>query len=236
MCGRHISESNLEILAYEPSPLGLLCLRRRELLAQRGTIVTEVTLNHEFLMSSLYTDSERALARTAIEMHSGDSLRVLVGGLGLGYTVHETLQSNRVARVEVVELLPQVIDWLARGLIPLSTDLQNEPRLVVTQGDAYGRLAGPPDDLLDVILIDVDHSPDERLGEQSQAFYTKPGLLAARRHLSSGGVLGVWSYAESSQFSDALHDVFEQVDVESVTFHNCLIDQECTDWLFFARG
>ena len=59
-----MSELNLEILAYEPSPLGLLCLRRRELLSQPGTIVTEVTLNHEFLMSSLYTDSERARQTT----------------------------------------------------------------------------------------------------------------------------------------------------------------------------
>ena len=54
-----MSKSNLEILAYEESPLGVLCLRRRELLSQPGTIVTEVTLNHEFLMSSLYTESEQ---------------------------------------------------------------------------------------------------------------------------------------------------------------------------------
>ncbi len=94
-----MSKSNLEILAYEPSPLGPLCLRRRELLSQPGTIVTEVTLNHEFLMSSLYTDSERALARTALEMHTGENLRVLVGGLGLGYTAREALLSDRVARV-----------------------------------------------------------------------------------------------------------------------------------------
>ncbi len=94
-----MSKSNLEILAYEPSPLGLLCLRRRELLSQPGTIVTEVTLDHEFLMSSLYTDSERALARMALQMHSGAELRVLVGGLGLGYTAREALQSQRVAQV-----------------------------------------------------------------------------------------------------------------------------------------
>lgn len=81
-----MSKLNLEILAYEQTPLGLLCLRRRELLSQPGTMVTEVTLNHEFLMSSLYTDSEQVLARTAIELHVGDNLSVLVGGLGLGYT------------------------------------------------------------------------------------------------------------------------------------------------------
>ncbi len=243
-----MSDSNLEILAYEPSPLGLLCLRRRELLSEPGTIVTEVTLNHEFLMSSLYTDSERALARTALEMHSGDHLRVLVGGLGLGYTAREALLPERVARVEVVELLPQVIDWLARGLVPLSSELCREmgdamgdeigkaPRLVVTQGDVYRRLAGPPDDLLDVILIDVDHSPEERLAEESVSFYTTQGLLAARRHLAADGVLAVWSYAESSPFADALREVFEQVRVEPVTYDNRLIDQQQTDWLFFARG
>ena len=79
-----MSNVKLEILAHEESPLGLLCLRRRELLSEPGTIVTEVTLNHEFLMSSLYTDSEQALARIALEMNPGNDLRVLVGGLGLG--------------------------------------------------------------------------------------------------------------------------------------------------------
>jgi spermidine synthase len=231
-----MSDLKLEILAHEMSPLGLLCLRRRESLSQPGTIVTEVTLNHEFLMSSLYTDSERALARTAMQMHEGEDLRVLVGGLGLGYTAHETLLADRVAGVEVVELLPQVIDWLANGLMPLSSELRDERRLVVTQGDVYRRLAGPADDLFDVILIDVDHSPEERLGEGSISFYTTPGLLAVRRHLAADGVLAVWSYAESSPFANALRTVFEQVLVEPVTYNNHLIDQQRTDWLFFARG
>ncbi len=160
----------------------------------------------------------------------------MVGGLGLGYTVHETLLADRVARVEVVELLSQVIDWLANGLMPLSSELRDERRLVVTQGDVYRRLAGPADDLFDVILIDVDHSPEERLGEGSISFYTTPGLLAVRRHLAADGVLAVWSYAESSPFANALRTVFEQVLVEPVTYNNHLIDQQRTDWLFFARG
>jgi spermidine synthase len=231
-----MSKLNLEILAYEESLLGLLCLRRRELLSQPGTIVTEVTLNHEFLMSSLYTDSEQALARMALEMHSGDDLQVLVGGLGLGYTAHEALLSDRVSQVEVVELLPQVIDWLERGLVPLSSELCDEPRMVVTEGDVYGRLAGPPGDLLDLILIDVDHSPQERLGEGSISFYTEQGLLAARQHLATDGVLGVWSYAESSPFADALRTVFDHVRVEPVSHENRLIDEQQTDWLFFAHG
>ena len=156
-----MSDLHFEILAHEMTPLGVLCLRRRELLCEPGTIVTEVTLNHEFLMSSLYTDSERALARTAMQMHAGADLRVLVGGLGLGYTAREALLSERVAGVEVVELLPPVIDWLRNDLVPLSCELRDERRLVITPGDVFRRLRGPADDLFDVILIDVDHSPED---------------------------------------------------------------------------
>jgi hypothetical protein len=87
-----------------------------------------------------------------------------------------------------------------------------------------------------VILIDVDHSPQERLGEESVSFYTPEGLQAARRHLATDGVLGVWSYAESSPFADALHAVFDHVRIEPITYDNQLIHQQQTDWLFFARG
>lgn len=225
---------NLEILAFEPSPLGLLCLRRRELLSQPGTIVTEVTLNHEFLMSSLYTDSEQALARMALEFHAGNHLRVLVGGLGLGYTARETLQSDRVAEVEVAELLPQVIGWLQQGLVPLSSELLSDSRLHLRESDVYARLLGPVDRQYDLILIDVDHSPDERLGAESASFYSEPGLLAARQHLTEEGVLAVWSYAESSPFAEALSTVFSKVHVEPITYDNQLIGERRTDWLFFA--
>lgn len=231
--------SNLEILAYEESPLGPLCLRRRELLSQPGVVVTEVTLDHEFLMSSLYTDSEETLARLALERVGGNRLSVLVGGLGLGYTAYEALKSNRVAQVEVIDLLPQVIGWMRDGFVPLSDDLTRETavgRLKLTQGDAYARLAEPPIEKFDAILIDIDHSPDERLDEDNSVpFYTVAGLRAAAQHLTPGGVLAVWSYAESGPFADALREVFDDVHVEPVSYDNEMIHERRTDWLFFAR-
>ncbi len=229
-----MSKLNFEVLAYEQTPLGLLFLRRRELLSQPGTIVTEVTLNNEFLMSSLYTDSERVLAEHGLELHGSDQLKVLVGGLGLGYTAQAALKSNRVVQLEVVELLPQVIRWTRDGLVPLSSELNNEPRLKISQGDVYRRLQEPPAEQFDLILIDVDHSPDERLAEENVSFYTDAGLQAARQHLNQNGVLAVWSYAESSPFADAMRQVFENVSVVPVTYHNALIDETRTDWLFFA--
>ena len=231
-----MSPINLEILAYEPSPLGMLCLRRREMLSRPGTIVTEVTLNHEFLMSSYHTASERALALSAIAMHGGKNLRVLVGGLGLGYTAREVLTSDNVGSLEVVELLPQVIDWLEQGLVPTSEELQSDERLAIVAGDVYARLAKPPEKTYDLILIDVDHSPDDQLSDANAPFYTEAGLAAAKQHLSAHGVLAVWSYAESSPFADALRRVFSEVAIEEVTFENEHIHEQQTDWLFFARG
>ena len=226
---------SFEILAYDDTPLGPLCLRRRELLSRPGTVVTEVTLNHEFLMSSYITDSERALSRVALGLHRGSQLDVLVGGLGLGYTAFEALASDRVARVEVVELLSQVMGWLNDDLIPLAAQLKGDPRLLVTAADVYALLAQPPQRTHDLVLIDVDHSPDERLGGASAAFYTRDGLLRAKEHLKPGGILGVWSYAEHSDFASALRAVFRHVHVESVTVLNDLVDEMQTDWLFFAR-
>jgi spermidine synthase len=230
-----MTASNLDILAYEDTPLGPLCLRRRTLLSSPGTVVTEITLDHAFLMSSYSTASERALAAVALEMHGGTELRVMIGGLGLGHTAHAALESSRVGRVEVMELLPQVIAWLQRGLLPLSGALLEDPRFVPVAGDVYARLAAPPAQRSDLILIDVDHSPEQRLGKDNAAFYTEAGLTSAREHLAPGGILGVWSYAESSEFSRALRQVFATVRVEPVTSFNELADEETTDWLFFAR-
>lgn len=223
------------MLAYEETPLGPICLRRRELLSQPGVVVTEVTLNHEFLMSSLYTDSEEALSRFAIQMHGGDQLRVMVAGLGLGYSASEALKSDHVEQVEVVELLPQVIGWMRDGLVPLSGCLTDEPRLQINQADAYSILASPAEKQYDVIVIDIDHSPDDRLGAgESFTFYSTEGLAAAKKHLSPGGVLGVWSYAESSPFADALRSSFNTVRIEPITHQNELVHEQHTDWLFFA--
>lgn len=231
-----MSYSNLEVLAYEPSPIGMICLRRRELLSEPGTVVTEITVDHEFLMSSVTTDSERALARIGLEMHGGEALDVLVGGLGLGYTAREVLASPRVAQLEVIELLPQVIDWLERGLVPLSDELQADARLAIRQDDVFARLSARAEHRYDLVLIDVDHSPEERLAEGDRSFYGEAGLLAVKAHLAPGGVLGLWSYAESPAFVAELESAFDEVRVERITFVNRALEEEETNWLFFARG
>lgn len=231
----------IEILAYEPTLLGILCLRRRESVSNPGTIITEVTLNHEFLMSSYLTASERELAGSGLRRATtstglkSDCLKVLVGGLGLGYTAAEALKSERVAVVEVVEFLPEVVRWLNDDLIPLADQLKNDERLKITHGDIYATLTEPAKRTFDLVLIDVDHSPEDVLGDQSHGFYTEEGLSKARTHLSPAGVIGIWSYAADTPLLEKMKLVFDEVDVEEVTVWNDLINEQQTDWLFFGR-
>ena len=91
-----------------------------------------------------------------------------------------------------------------------------------------------PTEQFDLIVIDVDHSPVDQLGEEDHVFYTKAGLLKAKAHLRKKGVLAVWSYAESSEFSEALRNTFTTVHVEPITTLNTLVDHQQTDWLFFG--
>ena len=230
-----MSDLDFEVLASEDGPLGMIWLRRRALPSRPDTRITEIMINHELLMSSQNTASERALASRSLERHAGSELRVLIGGLGLGYTAFEALRSPRVAQVEVVELLPPVVDWMRHGQVPLSPELNRDARFKVRQGDVYARLARAPRWHYDLILIDVDHSPDERLGPDNASFYTPEGLERAKAHLAEGGVLGVWSYAESSPFADALRKVFAQVEIEAVHFDNALTAEHESNWLFIAH-
>jgi spermidine synthase len=230
-----MAPSNLEILAYEDTPLGPLCLRRRELLSSPGTVITEVTLNHEFLMSSYHTASEVALADLALDMHPGRALSVLVGGLGLGYTAHAALTSPRVSRVEVVELLPEVIAWLEDDLVPLAATLKADERFVVRQGDVFVRLSETPSDRFDLTLVDVDHAPDSLLSQANSGFYTAHGLERASWHLTPGGVLAVWSSAENPDFVRMLEGTFAEVRAVPVSFFNDLVHEEVTDWIFLGR-
>ena len=226
---------SLEILESVETPIGLLCLRRRELLSRPGTIVTEVTLNHEFLMSSYNTASEDALASLGIEWHGGEDLSVLVGGLGLGYTAQAALEYSRVERVDVIEFLPEVISWIPRGLVPLAEKLSQEPRFSVSQDDFFKYLAAPAPRSYGIILIDIDHSPDENLDPENLGFYTVESLRQVRSHLDQGGVLAVWSSAANDDFVTSLREVFSEVRVEAVKWHNELIDEDQCDFVFLAR-
>ncbi len=227
-----------EELDYCVTPMGELSLRRRRFLAL-DIDVLEVKLGEEFLMSSLFTVGERALATLALEWARGDGLDVLVGGLGLGYTAAAALDDPRVRSLTVVDALEAVIGWHQRGLVDLGTRLAGDPRCRLTQGDFYARFDGeaPAEAAaLDVILLDIDHSPRALLHPDHARFYSIEGLQALARHLRPGGVFAMWSDAgPDAGFERVLGAAFGQSEARVVTFHNPLQDRRASCTIYLAR-
>lgn len=231
-----------EELDYRPTPIGALSLRRRRELSL-GVEVYEIKLGDEFLMSSLFTASEIALARLGLAGLPGGRLEVVVGGLGLGYTAQAVLEHAAVGALLVVELLEPVIDWHREGLLPLGRGLMGDPRCRLVEGDFFALAAGTagfdpeaPGRRFDAVLLDIDHSPDALLDERSSAFYGPEGLQALAAHIKPAGFFGLWSNdAPDPAFTARLAGVFAEARAEPVTFDNPLQSRPVTQTVYLAR-
>ena len=231
-----------EELDYRPTPIGALSLRRRRELTL-GVDVFEIKLGEEFLMSSLFTASEIALARLGLEALEKDQLDIVVGGLGLGYTAKAVLDDDRTSSLIVVEMLEPVIDWHRTGLLPLGPGLVDDERCRLVQGDFFAMAAsasgfdpGEPSRRFDAILLDIDHSPDALLDDRSTSFYRPDGLRALSAHIRPGGVFGLWSNEKPDPaFTERLASVFARAWAEPVAFHNPLQNRPFTQTVYLAR-
>ena len=232
---------SFEELDYRQTPIGALSLRRRRE-PKLGVDVFEIKLGDEFLMSSLFTASEIALAQLGLAELSGDRLDVVVGGLGLGHTAQAVLEHRNVASLVVVEALEAVIDWHGRGLVPLGAALTTEPRCRLLHGDFFALAASAegfdpaaPGRQFDAVLVDIDHSPDALLDPRNAAFYGEEGLSQLAAHLRPGGVFGLWSNELADDgFTARLARVFAAARAEQVTFHNPLQDKPFTQTVYLA--
>ena len=230
-----------EELAYRNTAIGVVSLRRRrELRLDRD--VLEIKLDDEFLMSSLFTASEVALARLGVAALTGAGRDVVVGGLGLGYTANAVLEHADVSSLLVVEMLDAVIEWHREGLLPLGAGLTADTRCRIVHGDFFALAASAegfdpqaPGRRFDAILVDIDHSPVALLDPRSTPFYEPAGLRQLATHLKPGGVFGLWSNdAPDGAFTARLSEVFAQAWAEPVTFDNPLQNRPFTQTVYLA--
>lgn len=236
-----------EELDYRRTPLGELILRRRTLLPLDNLEVYEVILGDAYLMTSLFTEVERALSRLGLEAagkaHPGKgALDVVVGGLGLGYTAREALDHPALRSLVVVDYLEPVIEWHERGLVPLGPGLAEDSRCSFLHGDFFALSLGKgfdpevPEKQFHAVLLDVDHSPSKLLHERHAAFYAPDGLRRLSAKIHPGGVFALWSDdPPEEQFMEALEEVFESCEAEIVRFHNPHQDRESASTVYVAR-
>ena len=224
-------------LASEDTPMGEISLRRRRDLTL-DVDVFEVKLGEEFLMSSLFTVAERALADLGLAMVQGDDLDVLVGGLGLGYTAAAVLAEARVRSLVVVDALAEVIDWHRRELLPCSPTLVHDARCELVHADFFGLSWAGADVAYDAVLVDIDHTPRHVLHPSHAAFYAADGLAAVAATLRAGGVFGLWSDdppEADAAFVSALREVFDDVRAEVVPFANPLTGGTSANTVYLGR-
>lgn len=229
-----------EELGREPTSMGDISLRRRwepELQLD----VWEVILGDEFLMSSLFTTGERALASLGLAATAGDNLDIVVGGLGLGYTAVEALGDSRVASMYVVDTLDAVIGWHHAHLTPLGAELTTDSRTTLVHGNFFDMVrtreplapGGPV--RFDAILVDIDHSPRHLLDQSHAGFYRPTGLARLQEQLVPGGVFALWSDAGvDDEFVEVLRESFASAVAHTVSFPNVYTGRETASTIYVA--
>src|SRR5699024_6163428 len=147
-----------ERIASATTERGEVTLRRVEDACGRDAL--ELRVGGAFVMDTAITSTERRLASAALQRCASPQ-RVLVGGLGLGFTTAEVLTDERVQQVQVVEIEQPVIDWLGQGMVPGGPELLADPRLEVVCADVLDHIAAAPQRSVDLVLMDVDNGPGQ---------------------------------------------------------------------------
>ena len=190
-------------IARAQSPRGEVVLRERR--DQNTPTILELRVNGVFVMDTLETTTERALAHAALDLVEHPR-RVLVGGLGLGFTMHEVLADSRVETCTVVEIEQAVVDWMRDGTIAHGPKLLADERVSVVAADVAVALAEAGESAYDLVLLDVDNGPGYLVHDVNEALYKEPFLTAA--HRATAQVLAIWSAAEAPQLEAAMKAVF----------------------------
>ncbi len=172
------------------------------------------------LMSSAAHGSEEELARlTAERIGARPKARVLIGGLGMGFTLAAALKYfPEDAGIVVAELVPEVVTWNKGPLGHCAGDPLQDPRSEVYVGDV-AELLRKGNDSYDAILLDVDNGPDGLTKAGNSWLYTAPGLRAAHRALRPQGVLAVWSAGPEKHFTNRLIKAGFRVEERQVRAH-----------------
>jgi predicted membrane-bound spermidine synthase len=211
MAARYIARSvcgvtEIQQLAAAHSARGELVLRRR------GEVL-ELISNGTFLMDTSSGASERALADLALH-GVPDGARVLVGGLGFGFTLAAVL-AFEVADVVVVEIEPDVVAWNREWWPPSRTALDDRRVRVVI--DDLVRFLESATATFDAVVLDIDNGPDWTVTDANDRLYSDAGLRRMRQLITApGGRLCVWSANSSAEFAARLRDQFTTVAIHDI--------------------
>ncbi len=176
-----------------------------------------ISVKNEELMNNRMHGSEDALAELACErVADRKDPRVLIGGLGMGFTLRAALDHlGGNAEVVIAELVPAVVKWNRTHLAELAGRPLDDPRVTVRESDV-GLVIREAPGAYDAIMLDVDNGPDGLTHEGNDRLYTRGGINAAKAALKPGGILGVWSAEPDPSFTKRLRGAGFKIEEVSV--------------------
>jgi len=192
----------------------------QELRLKRRGAEFSIMLGTNELMNSRLSGSEEALARLTCERIAGRRKpRILIGGLGMGFTLRTALAAlDGDAAVTVAELIPQVVAWARGPMAEIFDGCLDDPRVTIREADV-GQTIRVQAAAWDAILLDVDNGPEGIVYKGNDALYSPAGLAAARAALRPDGVLAVWSQGPDSAFTRRLKQAGFAVEEIGVRAH-----------------
>ena len=216
-------------IARAETERGEVVLRRRT--SDVAADVVELRVNGVFVMDTLETTSEIELAAQALDLVAEPGA-VLIGGLGLGFTLQRVLADARVERAVVVEIEEALIEWMRDGTVPHGPALLADARATVVNADIAMAIAEARS-TYDLVLLDVDNGPGYLVHEGNEAVYEEPFLRRCRDLLSPGGVLVIWSANAAPDLLDAMRTVFGRAEEQA---HDVLLQDRPEEYfLYLAR-
>lgn len=216
-------------IARAETERGELVLRRRT--SATAADVLELRVNGVFVMDTLETTSEIELAAQALDLVD-DPRSVLIGGLGLGFTLQRVLADIRVERAVVVEIEEPLIDWMRNGTVPHGPAILADARATIVNADIAMAIAEARS-TYDLVLLDVDNGPGYLVHEANEQVYESGFLRRCHDLLSPGGVLVVWSANAAPGLLTAMREVFDRTEEQA---HDVLLqDRPEQYFLYLAR-
>ena len=216
-------------IARAENERGELVLRRRT--TDAGADVLELRTNGVFVMDTLETSSEVELAAVALDLVP-DPRDVVVGGLGLGFTLQRVLADARVERVTVVEVEESLVGWMRDGTVPHGPALLADRRVRIVNADIAMAIAEARR-TYDLVLLDVDNGPGYLVHDDNAGLYSPAMLERIRGLLNSDGVLVVWAANAAPELLQRLTEVFG--DAEERACDVLLQDRPEQYYLYLAR-
>ena len=219
-------------VARAESERGELVLRERRPV-DGGPVSLELRANGVFVMDTVEVSSERAMAQAALELVQ-EPRAVVLGGLGLGYTMHELLADSRVEKCAVVEIEPALVEWLRAGLVPDGPALLADERVTVVVADIVIALAEAGEASYDLVLLDVDNGPGYLVHAANAALYEPPALT---RRGGSCGRVARWSCGRPRRRPSSRTSLRDRVRRRRGQPHDVRLQERDEHyWLYVARA